>query len=495
MATVGADHIQKLALVAINKRTDRNKKFIRADRMKRPFLHWLEKNSQGIGFAGEKLVHHLKKDSGLGMQSWAGDVTLQTASPINNALEVETSYANLFMNWKLVHDHYRKYGYTIMPNSMGQTVGGRVKPMSGAEFERLAKIVDEDVESFSDSWDRNIDLAVHLQGTASTDLVGLASILPQNMLGTYAGHYRTREPLVQHVCFAGAAGATGVEHIGPSGTVSTSSAKGTLIPTLEKAVRLVKARAALSGMTSGRWVIFAGSSAIDKLKRDYRHWGISYDRSVVDPGKVDLSILDEDLVFGRMPVIWDPTLDYMDVAYSTQRALGLAGGSVSFSGGAGSGAKAVVYTSAAGVITDVVLTDRGSGYTSAPTVTVAGLGTPTSGNAATFQAYYYGTGSAGTGKVVVEADDSRIGQLAYIAVTDGGAGYTAASSLNFSDTFFILWEPSWEFMHQDGLHKHLSIPPDSARARATEVQADGTYFLRCLFNRAQAVVHAGADAS
>jgi hypothetical protein len=261
--------------------------------------------------------------------------------------------------------------------------------------------------------------------------------------------------------------------------------------TMEKAIRLVKSRAALSGVKGGRWVVFAGSGYIDKLKREYRLQGIQYNRDSAEAGKVDLAILDEDLVVGRMPVIWDPTLDQMDTVAASERALGLAGGAVGFSGGAGSAAKAVVYTSAAGVITAVSVTNRGSGYTSAPTVAVTGLG---SGSGATFQAYVY-SASSGTGLVQVAADDKRIGQIAYVAVTDGGTGYTAASYINFTDCAFILWEPTWELLHQDGLNKHISIPPDSPRSRVTEVQADGTYFLRCLFNRAQAVVHAGGDAA
>jgi len=491
MAVVAADHVQKLAVVAINKRTDKGKAVLRGEREKRPLLHWAEKVSRDVGFAGEKLIHHLKFDPGLTMQTWAGEDTLQDAKAINNLIQIETPYSNWFTNMKLVHDHYKKYGFTILPNSMGNSVKGRVKAMSGAEFERLVRTVDEDIESFDDSWDMKADLMLHRQGTASTDTVGLAGILPANMLGSFGGHYRTREPLIQHVCFAGAAGATGVNSIGPSATISTDSAKGTLIQTLEKALMLVKSRAALSGIKGGRFVSFAGSGAIEKLRREYRAWGIHYNLDAASPGKVDLLILEEDLVFGRLPVIWDPTLDQMDVIAASERALGLAGGSVAFSGGAGSGAKAVVYTSAAGAITDVVVTARGSGYTSAPTVAVSGLG---AGTGATFQAYVY-SASSGTGLVQVEADDNRIGQVAYVAVTAAGSGYTSASYIDFTDCIYILWEPSWELRPQEGLDKYISIPPDSPRVRSTEVQCDGTYFWRCLYNRAQAVIHCGADAS
>ena len=47
---------------------------------------------------------------------------------------------------------------------------------------------------------------------------------------------------------------------------------------------------------------------------------------------------------------------------------------VSFSGGGGTGAAATAKIGTTGTVTEIVLTDRGSGYTSAPTVTISGGG-------------------------------------------------------------------------------------------------------------------------
>lgn len=47
---------------------------------------------------------------------------------------------------------------------------------------------------------------------------------------------------------------------------------------------------------------------------------------------------------------------------------------VSFSGGGGSGAAATAHVGTTGTVTQIVLTDRGSGYTSAPTVSLSGGG-------------------------------------------------------------------------------------------------------------------------
>jgi hypothetical protein len=74
---------------------------------------------------------------------------------------------------------------------------------------------------------------------------------------------------------------------------------------------------------------------------------------------------------------------------------------VSFSGGGGSGAAAVIYTSTAGVIEGVFVTNGGSGYTSAPTMSVT-------------------VGSGATFTVTVTS-----GKVASVAVTGGGTGYKA----------------------------------------------------------------------
>lgn len=73
----------------------------------------------------------------------------------------------------------------------------------------------------------------------------------------------------------------------------------------------------------------------------------------------------------------------------------------SFSGGGGSGASAVVFTTPAGVIDGVFVTSGGSGYTSTPSMSV------TIGSSATFT-------------VTVTA-----GRVTSVAVTNGGTGYKA----------------------------------------------------------------------
>ena len=74
---------------------------------------------------------------------------------------------------------------------------------------------------------------------------------------------------------------------------------------------------------------------------------------------------------------------------------------VTFSGGGGTGAEAVIFTSAAGVIEGVFVTNGGSGYTSTPTMSVS-------------------IGSGATFTVTVTS-----GKVTAVAVTGGGTGYKA----------------------------------------------------------------------
>lgn len=76
-----------------------------------------------------------------------------------------------------------------------------------------------------------------------------------------------------------------------------------------------------------------------------------------------------------------------------------------FTGGGGSGATGTATVSAGGVITAVSLTAGGSGYTSAPTVTVAG-GTSPGGTAATITASITCTIAAGCGETKTECGNA-----------------------------------------------------------------------------------------
>lgn len=83
---------------------------------------------------------------------------------------------------------------------------------------------------------------------------------------------------------------------------------------------------------------------------------------------------------------------------------------ITFTGGGGSGAAAVVSTATNGVIVNITVTNPGSGYTSAPTVVFTATG---------------GTGAAAVADVI-------FGQITAITVDSGGTGYTGAPNVVIS---------------------------------------------------------------
>lgn len=80
---------------------------------------------------------------------------------------------------------------------------------------------------------------------------------------------------------------------------------------------------------------------------------------------------------------------------------------VSFTGGGGSGAQAIVSSIVSGVVVGVTVINAGTGYTSAPTPTI--------------------TGASGSGATATA--DMRRGQITSVTVNSGGSGYTGAPTV------------------------------------------------------------------
>lgn len=97
----------------------------------------------------------------------------------------------------------------------------------------------------------------------------------------------------------------------------------------------------------------------------------------------------------------------------TNGGSGYAAPLVAFSGGGGAGAKAFVSGAANGVVTDITITDPGSGYTSNPTVAITDSG-----------------GGAGAGATAV--CEIRRGQITAITVNSGGSGYVGVPDVVLS---------------------------------------------------------------
>ena len=368
-------------------------------------------------------------------------------------------------------------GITILPNdnSHNGSADSRVIARDKAGERILYDKFTEDLESAWDRAEENVDLEMHRQGATSKDLAGLNAILPLSLTGNFGGLSRRDIPDIQHVVFAGpgTTSAPNGGNIGATGAVTGS----TLLSRLNQFLRKLKMNAATSGLPGGRFRMFGGSRALDNLAAAYRAAGLQWQAAAASQRRINLLITDEKLAIGDMDITLDPTLDIMDTVAASEQGVGVSQLTVTFSGGGATRqASGVAMVSAAGAVTNIVITDFGEGYTSAPSVAIGNVG---GGTGATFQANVY-SASSGTGLTQVASDDVRIGRLASVTVTAAGSGYpTTGLAIDFSSRIYALYEPSWDYLVQSGLDMLASIPADNARQRILEQQIDHTHCLVC----------------
>jgi uncharacterized repeat protein (TIGR01451 family)/fimbrial isopeptide formation D2 family protein len=98
---------------------------------------------------------------------------------------------------------------------------------------------------------------------------------------------------------------------------------------------------------------------------------------------------------------------------------------VTFSGGGGSGATGVVTVNAAGVVTGIVITNAGSGYTSAPTVTITTAGT--------------GSSATGTAVLASSCDINNVctNIVSSVTINNGGSSYATTPVISIVGTSTI----------------------------------------------------------
>lgn len=487
-AIIAASFASELQAAAIANRITKGKP-IKVDSESRPFSAWLEKScAKPVPLLhNREEVELMKRPDGEG-QTWSGNVTLKTATEIHVHKILSYTGYNFFDNHLLVNDNLAQQGFTIAPNSQ---YGNGTPRFSGtkSEYIQLKNLVQDKIDGFMDRISYNKDLLIHRQGTNPTDPSGLMAILPLSMEGNIGDLSRSANPDVQHIVAAGAAGGSTASNIRPSATIGES---GTLLDTINWALRQAKRYVVKSSLQQGSgWKVFAGEAALDKLAFEYRRQNITWNKDAAKGGAggIDMVITDDDLKIGMMPVMWNPTQDAIDDLYPSDKQNGVSQLTVAFSGGGATRqGRAVAYVDAAGTVVGVVVVDPGAGYTSAPTVTIGNAG---GGTGATFTANWYGAGGAATGKVIVDADDVRIGQLAGVTVTAPGSGYatTGAVTLNYSDCLYLLWQPSWVLGYRGKKGGSYSIPAEDPRARNVEHQYDSTEVLMNQFPRANAVIH------
>lgn len=489
-AVIGSNLAARIAGFANAKALE--KRAVRASRYKRPLRDFFESRKKLTQFTGGEVLVPIKEPAyNLSAQKWSGSDTLNNPVELNPGMLASFTPSNMFWPVKWGFDELRKVcGVTIIPNENGaQSADARVYHRDKASERILYDKLAEDIESEADRADENVDVEMHRQGSTAKDLAGLNSILPIQNIGNYGGIDRAKVAAVQHVLFAGNDGnGTAPKHMGARGIVGTN---GTLLGQLETFIRQLRSAAATCGLPSGRWKAFAGTGFLDKYKFEMRRIGIQWNMDASkNGGKLNLLLTDDRLGVDDFDLAWNPTMDQLDTIAASEVGLGLSQLSVTFSGGGATRqATAVAYVSAGGGIASIVVTDAGEGYTSAPTVTIGNAG---GGSAATFQAYVF-SASTGTGLTQVDGDDVRLGRLNYVAVTAAGSGYpTTGTAAPFTDRLIALYEPSWEYLVQNGLDMRTSIPADNPRARYIEQQRDHTHCLVCKCPRVNGIIVASS---
>lgn len=506
-AVIGSNQAARIAGLARQKVME--KSLVKAGRNPRPLINFFDSRKKPSQFTGNGIMVGIKEIAvNINAQKWSGIPTLQGANQIQNTLFAEFKSSNMFANMQWGYDDLRKAsGVTILPNDNGaNTADGRQYSRDNNSERVLYNRITEDMESFQDRTEQLRDMEVHRPGATADDLTGLFAIMPMNMIGNFGGIDRATNVAVQHVLFAGdVTEQSGVPWIGAKGTTGVS---GTLLSQLEKFIRALRTAAFSCGLPKGKWKLFGGSQLFDKLKAQLRLEKVAFniDASSGD-SKLNLLITDERLGLSSpdLDLVLDFTLDQMDTDFASEIGLAPSNVTATFSGGTfenataagavigGSGpnagqvarhAKGFVVTTAAGAIGSsggagtaggLFIVDPGCGYLTAPTCTLAGSGTLGVITPAIFQvAVQSGTISN------VPTDDARIGRVdaARSVTTTLGSGYGAVGlAAPASSRLYALYEPSWDYLVQEGLDNYMSIPADNPRGRQLEQQWDHTHAL------------------
>lgn len=240
----------------------------------------------------------LKHDSGTQMQMFQRKDVLGFTEP-EFLMEMEYDFKNFFMGNEVTHEDLQELGYDVTPD--GPRGKSFAKASSDTEAERLVNYFEELIESLDDKFDVEMDKILHRDGSYdSKALVGLDGILPvTNTSGTIGGINRA-DSRVRHY----------VE------TNLTVTANGTLLDGLTRARRncLLNGRGHNLG---GGLVMVAGAAFVDGYRSYAKANGIEYKW---DPSKalngLDIGIPEASFQFEGVPIVWDPTFEYLDTIES-----------------------------------------------------------------------------------------------------------------------------------------------------------------------------------
>lgn len=421
----------------------------------RALLALAESNKEGHNPSGKdgEIIESAQLVPELISQYWRGLDTIMDAQTPHGSIQFAQQYCRHVLPIKMGHDEWLQRGYVFRAHVAGGDWATRVKAAGEKSLQKLSDdLIKYTLDGVNKAFDDLHDLGLHKQGASYKEPVGLNAMLPIAPIGNVYGHDRGVTPEVQHLVLGSAIGAS-----------------GTLVSDLEGMFRELGVRNANNGLGS-EMICIAGGDWIQGYKDEARKDG----RVDLDAGgtvKLDAVILDRAIRVGGMDVIHDVTLDEMNVKAVSEMGLAISPNAVTFSGG-GATRQATGYAvvSSGGVITNIVVTDPGAGYTSQPTCAVATVA------GETLTCSFYGTGGALTGKVVVADDDMRAGKLAGVVVTGGGTGGTAGDAPLFSKRAYFIPRKALAYKIAAGIERQVTHPADSRSVRSSESQLETVFY-------------------
>lgn len=452
---IGSDMISRIAVN--NQKRYVKTKHAKVGRVAHVLKKWLEEHDDPVVPSGEDgaISDAVQLTPSMASQWWSNLDTLNGPQDVNNVQRFETTYTRVVTPIRIIHDEWLKRGINIQAHANG-SLESRIAATAEETLNKIDDQVGRAIDTQREAHEVNLAIALYKQGASTKEPLGMNAQLTINPATAIYGVDRAAVPAFQHYV--------------KGSTIGTS---GTMLRDMEVMFRLLSVRTARSGL-SGMWYPFCGGdymqAYLDECRRNTQFQGqITGGDSVYN-----MVLNDEKARPNNVQLRHDPVLDLMDELAPSEKGVAQSTATVTFSGGGATRqATGFVQVDASGVVTAIVITEPGAGYTSAPTVTLGAVG---GGTGATFQAKIFST-SSGASFTTVAADDYRIGTLSTVSVTAGGTGYPIGSQPNFAKRCFWLFEPAVKYRSIKGLNRAITIPADPARNRLTELQLEtGQYF-------------------
>jgi hypothetical protein len=310
MAVLTPVDLNKVIKATYRRVDSRNPK--KPDRKRRPMLRWLESMKKDTTFEGGEIVYPVKKSFTDQGQTWAGDDTLAATDP-DFQLNMAYGYCNFNTAITVKHDELTRMGYSVEPNGRGSF---QVRVKSQDDVYKIIRYVEELVEGHDDNHDRRLDQLIHLPATLVTDTNGVFGILTDvNNAGLVGGVDRATESVVRHYVDL---------------TMAVPALSSDFRTKMDLGLRSTRQYMHDNGLPGDIDMFFCGAGFMERAKK----WGelnnYRIDRNVNDELKhFDFGIPDKVLSYEGIPLVWDPTMDYMDTAIPaaapdyTLRAIGV----------------------------------------------------------------------------------------------------------------------------------------------------------------------------